>query len=204
MDFKPVPKNKKMKKVKLSVSFIALLFAVACNNAENKSKDSVEVAEKANEHKADSLHHGNRMEDDQEFMVKAASGGLMEVELGKLAAQKATNAQVKEFGQKMVADHTKANAELKALAAQKNITIPTTPGEDHQEHINKLKNKTGAEFDRDYIDLMVDDHKEDVEKFEKAANNANDPDIKAFASKQVPILKQHLERARTIKDNRKG
>ena len=182
---------------------ISLMFASACNDAEKKEKDSTEIAEEKNEQKADSANMGEKMEDDHEFMVEAASGGLMEVELGQLAAQNASSAKVKEFGQRMVKDHSKANEELKSLAAQKNITIPSTPGEKHQNHINDLKEKKGADFDKVYMRMMVEDHEEDVKKFEDVANNAKDAEIKAFASKTLPVLKEHHQMSKSIKDGLK-
>jgi putative membrane protein len=192
-----------MKKLLLPIA-MGILFA--CNTGDRK--DSVEAAEDANEQKSERTTESAPTtgpapvvaEDDQEFVVKAASGGLMEVQLGQTAAQKANDPAVKEFAQRMVNDHGQVNNELKALAAQKNITIPATPGEDHQEDINKLGDKTGREFDRDYMKLMVEDHKDDVDKFEKAAKDCKDPDIKAFAAKHVAHLKGHLEQAQQIRD----
>ncbi len=186
-----------MKKIVLPLIFFSLTFGMSCNNAQKE--DSTEVAEEKNEEKQDSTNT-EKLEDDQEFVVKAASGGLMEVELGKIAAQNAASAKVKEFGQRMVKDHSKANDELKALASAKNISIPATPGEDHQKHIDNLKAKKGAEFDKDYIDMMVDDHEEDIKDYEKAASDGKDAQIKAFAQSKVLILKQHLEMARSAKD----
>jgi len=190
-----------MKKIFVPGRALVMHLAMACNN-EQKT-DSTEVAEEKNEQKADSSNMGNDMEKDADFLVNAASGGLMEVELGQYAATNAASASVKEFGQRMVTDHSKANEELKALAAQKNITIPSTPGEDHQEHITSLKAKKGADFDKDYMDMMVKDHDEDVSKFEKMANDAKDPDIKAFAAKTLPVLKEHQQMAKRIHDGMK-
>jgi putative membrane protein len=191
-----------MKKLLLPIA-MGLLFA--CNTGERK--DSVEAAEDANEKKTESAPPAGQAikvaEEDQEFVVKAVSAGLMEVELAQKAEQKATNPAVKEFAQRMVNDHGQVNNELKALAAQKNITIPSVPGEDHQEDINKLNEKTGREYDRDYIKMMVDDHKDAVDKFEKAATDCKDPDIKAFAAKHLEHLKAHLESAKSIRDNLK-
>ncbi len=186
-----------MRKIVLPLMFFCLTFAIGCNEAQKK--DSTEVAEEKNEKKQDSTKT-EKMEDDQDFLVKAASGGLMEVELGKIAAQNASSAKVKAFGQRMVKDHSKANDELKAIASAKNISIPATPGEDHQKHIDNLNAKKGAEFDKDYIDMMVDDHQEDIKDFEKEANDGKDANIKAFAQSKVPILKQHLEMAKAAKN----
>jgi putative membrane protein len=184
-----------MKKILIPACLAVLLsFNTSCNNEKN---DSTEVAEEKNEQKAGSE---SKTEDDNEFAVEAASGGLMEVELGQYAATNAASAQVKEFGQRMVTDHTKANDELKALASSKNITLPTTPGDKHQKHINDLKEKKGADFDKAYMSMMVDDHEEDVKKFQDEADNGKDAELKAFAAGKVSILKSHLDMARSIKD----
>ena len=188
-----------MKKLFLPFASLAFLFLISCNDTGD-SRDSVEAAEAKNDRMADSLGMRDSLDDDFDFLVDAASGGLMEVELGQLALQNAASADVKQFGQLMVTDHTKANAELKDLAARKNVTIPPRPGSDHQRHIDHLKDKKGADFDKDYMKMMVDDHEDDVEDFEEAAREAKDPDIRAFASKYAPILKEHLQKARTIKD----
>jgi putative membrane protein len=137
---------------------------------------------------------------DRDFVLEAASGGLMEVALGKLAQTNASSSQVKEFGRMMVTDHTKANTELKSVAAKKNITVSATPLEKQQKHIDELKEKKGAEFDKAYVDLMVDDHKEDISKFQDEANKGNDSDIKAFAAKTLPVLTKHLDHVQKIQE----
>ena len=134
----------------------------------------------------------------EDFMHEAAIGGMTEVELGKLASTKGANAEVKKFGQMMVTDHSKANAELKALAAKKNVTLPTEPDSSHKSILDDMTGKSGADFDADYVDAMVDDHEDDVAAFEKQAQNATDPDVKAFAAKTLPTLKKHLEAIKAI------
>ena len=114
-----------------------------------------------------------------------------------VTAQKAANPEVKKFGQTMVTDHSKANAELKALAAKKNISIPTEMGS-HKSDIEKMSKLSGADFDRQYVDDMVADHETDVAEFEKQAMSAKDPDVKAFAAKTLPTLKRHLEMIKAI------
>lgn len=143
-----------------------------------------------------------RVDDDNaEFVKEAAVGGMMEVELSKVAADKATSTEVKNFAQMIVKDHSGANDELKALAAQKNIEIPAQLPEDKRDDIDDLKEKTGKDFDEKYIAMMVDDHQEDVDKFEKMANKDEaDPDLKSFAAKTLPTLKEHLNKAKAIKD----
>lgn len=135
---------------------------------------------------------------DSEFMNKAAIGGMAEVELGKLASTKATNADVKQFGQQMMADHTRANTELKTLAASKNITLPTEVDAKHKEDMDKLSKLSGAAFDKEYVKMMVEDHEKDVAEFEKQSNSGTDADVKSFASKTLPTLKSHLEMIKGI------
>lgn len=134
--------------------------------------------------------------DTTSFAVKAASGGLMEVALGNMAQQKAANAAVKDFGQRMVTDHGKANTELKTIAAAKNINLPTTPLPKHQQHIDHLGSLSGAQFDQAYMSMMVKDHQEDINLFQSTAtDNSQDAELKGFAQKTLPVLKEHHQLA---------
>jgi putative membrane protein len=137
---------------------------------------------------------------DREFMSEAATGGLMEVELGRLAVQKGQSADAKHFGQKMVDDHSKANAELKQLAAAKGVTLPGDLKAEQKEERDKLAKLSGAEFDHKYIELMVEDHDKDVKAFQDKANDAGDPDLKAFVTKTLPTLQEHQRMAHAIHD----
>jgi putative membrane protein len=137
---------------------------------------------------------------DREFMSEAATGGLMEVELGRLAAQKAQSADVKKFGQKMVDDHSKANTELKQLASSKGVTLPADLTSEQKEERDKLAKLSGAEFDHKYIELMVEDHDKDVKAFQDEANAAGDPDLKAFVTRTLPTLQEHQRMAHAIHD----
>jgi putative membrane protein len=134
-------------------------------------------------------------EDDAQFAREAASGGMMEVQLGKVAQDRASNAQVKEFGSRMVKDHSKANDQLKKIASKKDIKLPTELEAKHKATVNKLSKLKGEEFDREYMSAMVDDHKEDLEKFQRQADKGKDPELKKFAQDHVPILKKHHELA---------
>jgi putative membrane protein len=133
--------------------------------------------------------------------MDAAMGGLMEVELGRVAAQKGTSDAVKQFGQRMVDDHSKANEELMTLASSKGITLPTTLDDKHQKQLTKMSAMSGAEFDRAYSKNMLSDHKKDVSEFEKESTRATDPDLKAFAAKTLPTLQQHLQLAQALPGN---
>ena len=136
-------------------------------------------------------------DDDAEFVKEAAAGGMAEVELGKVAAEKGSSKQVKDFGQRMQKDHTKANAELKKLAGNKGVQLPTELDRKHKSASERLAKLSGDEFDREYMRTMVDDHKQTLEKFQRQADKGKDPDLKKFASEQLPILKKHLELAQT-------
>lgn len=178
-----------MKKSIVYVSMLALLgTAVSCGN--DGRKDSTEVAEDRNEERLD-----DRKEDAAEFVVEAANGGLMEVQMGTLATTKASSPAVKQFAQMMVDDHSKANNELKDLAQQKNIALPTVMGNEYQRKYDNLNEKTGADFDKEYMDLMVSHHKDAVDRFEEQAEDGKDPEIKAWASSQVAILRKHHQEA---------
>jgi putative membrane protein len=136
---------------------------------------------------------------DMKFVNDAATGGEIEVALGKVAADKGSTDEVKKFGQQMVDDHSKANDELKALASQKGVDLAKAQEKAAKEtktKSDKMAKLEGAAFDKAYIDDMVKDHEKDVKEFQTASEKASDPDIKAFAAKQLPILQHHLEMAK--------
>ena len=195
-----------MKKLSLiAVACLAFFGFQACN--DTGSEDPIKSANESNEVKQDSAEHSGAnaqastvSEEDSKFAVEAASGGMTEVQLGELAQQKASSQKVKDFGAMMVRDHSKMNDELKQVAASKNITLPPAPGEDHMDHIKKLSEKSGKEFDKDYMKMMVDDHKDDIDKFEKCSEDAKDPELKALATKALPTLREHYEAAKKIND----
>lgn len=184
-----------MKKFTLSALIIASMMTfTACNS--NKSEDSKEVAEEQNEAKLEDT----KVEDDAEFAVAAADGGMIEVKLAELAKTNGSSKSVKDFADMMIKDHSKANEELKALAGQKNITIPMSLSDDKQKDYDDLAKKKGKDFDKAYASFMVDDHEEDIKEFEKAAKDCKDADVKAWAAGKVPTLQHHLEMAKAMKD----
>ncbi len=141
---------------------------------------------------------------DRNFLMDAAMGGMMEVELGRLAVQNGASDAVKQFGQRMVDDHSKANTELMSLATSKGITLPTELDEKHRAHVTKLSGKTGADFDRDYSKMMLSDHNKDVSAFEKQSTKGADPDLKAFATRTLPTLQEHLQMAKALNPGNRG
>jgi putative membrane protein len=132
---------------------------------------------------------------DRTFMAKASQGGMAEVELGQLAASKATNQKVKDFGQRMVDDHSKANDQLKSIASNKGVSLPSDISSKERALIERLSQMSGDTFDKAYMRAMVDDHKTDIAEFEKEANGGQDSDLKTFASSTLPTLKAHLDLA---------
>ena len=135
---------------------------------------------------------------DSTFVKKAAQGGLAEVELGQLAVQKASSEDVKKFGQRMVDDHTKANEQLKQVAAQKNIELPQQLDAKDKATKARLEKLSGEQFDRAYMRDMVKDHQKDVAEFQRESSMAKDPAIKDFAQQTLPTLKDHLKEAQKI------
>jgi putative membrane protein len=142
----------------------------------------------------------DQQDDDMDFLKEAASGGLLEVELGRYAEQNAQNPRVKKFGAMMVKDHQKVNDELKSLASEKNVTLPAQLEGKHRDMLEDLQKENGADFDKAYMKGMVSDHEKDVDQFKKVAEGAKDPQIKTFAAKTLPVLLMHLDSAKSIHD----
>ena len=137
---------------------------------------------------------------DRRFIETTARDSMAEVELGKLAAEKAASPEVKVFGQMMVTDHTKACDELKTLASKKGVTLPSDTDSKHDKRVSKLQALSGDEFDRAYMKEMVKDHKKTVSEFKKTAKSSKDDDLKQWAEQKIPTLEQHLQHAQTAAD----
>lgn len=135
--------------------------------------------------------------EDKQFVIDAGMGGLAEVQMGNLALQKASNADVRAFAQRMVTDHSKANAELAQFATTKGLALASELADAHKSAFEHLNGLSGAEFDKAYMQHMVEDHEKDVAAFDKASTSATDTDLKAWAGKTLPTLKEHLEQAKT-------
>ncbi len=199
-----------MKKLSSLIVIAGVCLLQACGGGAG-SHDSVDSAKDMNANKdttpraSDNDTHDTSkvatMPVDKEtadFAVAAANGGMMEVELGKLAQQNGASQRVKDFGKMMVDDHSKVNDQLKSLASSKNITLPATLGDDAQKHMNDLSKKTGKDFDKAYMSMMVDDHKKDIKEFEKAGKDLKDNDVKNLAVQSLPTLQKHLDSAQVI------
>ena len=135
---------------------------------------------------------------DNDFRTKAAQGGMAEVALGQLAVNQGSDPKIKEFGQRMVDDHSKANDELKMVAQRDGESLPAESSKAQQDAAQKLGQKSGKDFDAAYARMMVKDHEEDVALFKKEAASGQDPELKEYASKTLPTLEQHLKMAREL------
>jgi len=183
---------------------IAAGFLVGC---ETKQNDSVKEAENVNQEKiADSTTTVSK--EDEEFAVKFEAGGIEEIELGKLAEEKAELKEVREFGKHMAHQHMKICEKLRELATMKNITLPDSLSPEGKSAKEELEKLHGKKFDEAYMTAMVEGHKKALACIEKEDGYTNDPDMKAFTEKTIPIIKEHLQMAETTdslaKVERKG
>ena len=195
------------------LTFLAVASLVACKKNEttemNRSTDSSTVMAPTDSSllpSADSLSMSGTAENsatltdqDKMFADKAAKGGMMEVALGEYAEMNASNASVKALGKMMKEDHTKANNELKSWATKAGYTLPTAMDADMQKKVDDLKAKKGADFDKAYTDLMVEDHKEDIALFKEEVSSGGAGTLKAFASNTIPTLEHHLTKSEEAK-----
>ncbi|PVH24542.1 DUF4142 domain-containing protein [Sphingobacterium corticibacter] len=183
-----------MKNVIYPLAVSAILAATACNNSANKtdgtSDTTMGVATTPPAVNDDAMSNAQA---DTAFVRKAAIGGMAEVEMSKLAVDKSSNAKVKEFATMMVNDHTKVNEELKSIADQKNVMVPTSLDAAHEQKKQDLMKKQGADFDKAYIEAMVKGHEDAHNVMEDGAKNNLDQQLRDFAAKTEPVVKQHLE-----------
>ena len=184
-------------KLSLLASFLCLsiLTVLSC---ENRPKDSKEAAEDINKPKDDYTK-----EADERFVVRAAEINLEEIQLGQLAQQRGEMAEIRELGKMLEAAHTKANADLHALASRKGIAMPLEPTNDSKEAYRKLSEKSSRDFDTDYCDKMIKGHKDAIDMFDNTSRGNGDADIKAWAANVLPELRIHLAQAQTCEDKLK-
>lgn len=168
----------------------------ACQNSDKK-ENSTTLASDSTLDTIGSSSADDLKDDETGFIQQAAAGGMMEVEAGNLILQKSKNSKVKAFAQMMVKDHTKANADLQIIATSKGLQLPSTFPTEQQKHLNAMKEFSDQGLDRHYMEMMVDDHMKTLDLFRKAAQY-NDPDIKAFAAKTIPVLESHYKIANSL------
>ena len=200
-------------KKKLIPFAAAAILLVSCGNNQS-GKDSVDKADSANSAKSDSSTVKTDSsgtvtptikadENTTDFLVKAANGGMAEVALAQLAKEKASSSAVKEFADMMITDHGAANDKVKKLAADRNVTLPAEPDNDHKKKADDLGKKTGKDFDKAYVDAMVKGHEETVDMFKKASGKVTDADVKSFIDNTIPVIEHHLDRIKEIKKGMK-
>jgi len=180
---------------KLQVGIVAPAVALACLSspqaaAQAKDHDTGTAGAAANAAKASTSKHA--------FLRQAAEGGLAEVQLGELAQQKAEAPEVKQFAERMVTDHTKANDQLKQVAAKEGITVPEKLSAKDHATKTRLGKLSGADFDRAYMATMVKDHTNDVAEFRAQTKTAKDSAVKNFASETLPRLEDHLKETKNV------
>ena len=158
----------------------------------------IAAAQSANNNMAGSSSSHKLTAADRQFVKKAAQGGLAEVQLGQLATEKAASPEVKQFGQRMVDDHTKANDQLKQVASDEGVTVPDQLNAKDAATKARLEKLSGEAFDRAYMHDMVLDHTKDVSEFRMESKNATDPAVKNFAKETLPTLESHLKEAKSI------
>jgi len=190
-------------------ALMALTANLACNNttrhnanaSDSLTKDSANVRGKDNT--AIPLDSGTSASTSaldtagKIFINKAASGGMLEVELGNLSAQNGASPRVKQFGQMMVKEHAEVNSNLKNIADQFKVALPDSMLPEHAHHKMELSKTRGKAFDKAYMKMMVEDHRADIAEFEKAAKS-NSAMIKNFALQTLPLLQKHLDSANAI------
>lgn len=193
-----------MKKINLLMTAAVLTGLLqACSGTKSSSgsdSSSVKTDSSTTVVKTDS---SATMMADTTFASKAAVGGMAEVALGKMAAAKGTDKQVKDFGGMMVMDHGKANAELMSIAKTKNITLPAGLDAEHQAKSDSLSKLSGADFDKAYVAAMVEGHKKTLALMQSEASNGKDAELKAFAAKTAPVVQMHLDHIIKIQGNLK-
>lgn len=194
----------KLKKVTtlFGLSFFLMLFSVASCKQGAKVEDPKDVAVKVNEDNHDAKDSINDARaGDSDYLIAAAETDMMEIELGKLALGKSSNAKVKELAQMMIDQHTKASEMLKTLAAIKQVALPAALTDKGKDNYGKLNDKkSGKDFDQAYADMMVDGHEDAISKIKDASKNAKDADVRQWATNMLPTLNTHLEHSKMLKD----
>lgn len=182
------------------VTLLSLVIAFS-SCKQQSAEDTKDVAEEATEENLEAKDSVTDVrEKDSDYLIAAAETDMMEIELGKLAMTKSTNASVKDLGKMMIDQHTTASEKLKPLAASKQVVLPmglTDKGKENYEDLNK---KSGKDFDEAYTDLMVDGHEDAISKMKDASEDAEDAEVRQWAAAMLPVLNTHLQHAKTIKD----
>lgn len=180
-------------------TFIAAAIAAALIAGTSLRADDTSSSSGTSSSQSGTSKSGNLSSRDAKFIREAAEGNMKEIQLGQIGVQKAQNDQVKQFAQKLVDDHTQANQQLQQLAQQKGVELPAESKHDNK-MVEHFQNLSGSDFDHQFVKHMAKDHEKDVKEFQKAANKADDPDVKNFAAQMVPKLQEHLTTAQNLEN----
>ncbi len=195
-----------MKKIILAFSFALGMYAISSCNSGMNADDTMDSTKDVNDSMANISNDSTTMstmtvnKDDADFAVEAMNGGMTEIAASQLADKNASSQKVKDFAAMIINDHTAANNKIKSFAENKNIALPPALSDKSQTAVNDLAKKSGSDFDKAYINMMIDDHNNAISLFRKEADNGMDSDLKNFAVQTLPTLQQHLEKAKSIKD----
>ena len=190
-----------MKKIFVFLFAFAFIFS-ACNDATETTEStdtSTTSSNTATDANTSTTNTGVVTDEkSREFLTKAANSGMAEVQLAKMAQQKATIDAVKSFAAMLERDHTAVGDQVKSFASQRNVTLPSAPSDDKQKMVNDMDKMSGKAFDKEFISMMVKGHNDGISLFEDTKANASDVDIKNFADKTLPTLRMHLDSAKAI------
>lgn len=198
--------NEKLIKVAHVVAVVLLALAGVALMARQTFGTGAQNANSGGTQNSNSSRHNGNMNsggaglssNDRKFVMDAAMSGMAEVELGRMAVERGASDAVRQFGQRMIDDHTRANEELMQLASTLGLTPPSALDPSHRAAANKLSRLSGAEFDRAYAKMMVGDHQKAVSLFQRESERGGRAELKAFAARTLPALREHLQMARSL------
>lgn len=200
------------------LTLIPLLLLVACESNDRRDHASYQSSRDRNSDYSSETSNPQRDQDhmriherddtvrsdvayaDEGFIRDAAMANLTEIELGRLAQRKARNADVRRFGQRMIDDHGKAQSELQSVARSIGVDVPQTLDSTHRDMVNQLERESDMNFDREFMRMMVEDHGKVVDKFDTQSRSARNTQVRDFATRTLPTLRDHLREAREIRD----
>ncbi|UKJ08535.1 DUF4142 domain-containing protein [Solitalea lacus] len=191
------------------VAVAASITLLSCNQKSDKKATTVDSAGYTTNNDTNIIEHdggtmpeaGTKdMKDDDKFLIETYQAGLFEIEASKLAQKNAASAEVKVLAKKIENDHNKANNQISALAKKNNVSLSNVLTDKNQSKYNDLTALTGKDFDKKYVNEMVDSHKIAIDEFEKKSKNANSPEIQEFAVKTLPTLTAHKAEADVLKE----
>lgn len=181
----------------------SLLMLFSCNN---DGKDSVEKADSINRAERqrleeDSIRRANQPDEaSSKFLVRAANSGMTEVMMSQAAIERSTRQPVKDVAQMLVSDHRAANDQVKSLAQQRNVALPDSISDESRKDYNDIVAKRGTDFDKKYVNQMIDNHEKSIKMFEDVLNDTQDAGVRNFAQNTLPKLRQHLDMLKQVKD----